>query len=74
MNLPRNSAIDTTDDRGEASAVYRAVPYNTDVRVTASVNVNDSSLAVATTVTLSGLEVDVKRFARESRVGFGAGS
>lgn len=54
------TASDTTDERGEASAVYRAVPYNTDVRVTASVNVNDSSLAVATTVTLSGLEVDVK--------------
>jgi hypothetical protein len=54
------TASDSTDSRGEATAVYRAVPYNTDVRITASVTVEDSSLSVATTVTLAGLEVEVK--------------
>lgn len=54
------TASDTTNDRGEATATYRAVPYNTDVRITASVTVEDSTLAVATTVTLTGLEVEVR--------------
>lgn len=54
------TASDSTDARGEAEAVYRAVPYNTDVRITASVTVEDSSLSVVTTVTLAGLEVEVK--------------
>lgn len=54
------TASDSTNARGEATAVYRAVPYNTDVRITASVTVEDSSLTVATTVTLTGLEVEVK--------------
>lgn len=54
------TASDSTNDRGEATAIYRAVPYNTDVRITASVTVDDSTLAVATTVTLTGLEVEVR--------------
>jgi hypothetical protein len=51
---------DTTDARGEAEAVYRAVPFNTDARVTATMTVEDSSLAVFTTITLTGLEIDVQ--------------
>jgi adhesin/invasin len=51
---------DTTDARGEAEAVYRSVPINTDARITATMVVDDSALAVATTVTLSGLEVDIR--------------
>ncbi|MEO6096776.1 MAG: invasin domain 3-containing protein [Fibrobacteria bacterium] len=52
--------LDTTDARGEAEAVYRAVPLNTDARVTATMSVEDSSLAVFTTITLAGLEIDVQ--------------
>jgi hypothetical protein len=54
------TATDTTDAKGEATAVYRAVPFNTNARVTASMTVDDSALAVATTVTLAGLEILVK--------------
>lgn len=50
---------DTTDARGEASATYRAVPLNTDARVTASMTIDDSALSVVTTITLSGLKIDV---------------
>lgn len=54
------TAGDSTDSRGEAVAVYRAVPINQDVRITASVTVEDSTLSVFTTVTLDGLEVEIK--------------
>ncbi|GEM_PF-1206347 len=54
------TAADTTNDRGEATAVYRAVPINVDARITASVTVEDSSLSVFTTVTLSGLEINIQ--------------
>ena len=54
------TSTDSTDARGEASAVYRAVPINVDARITASMTVEDSSLAVFTTVTLAGLEIDVQ--------------
>ncbi|MDB5103258.1 MAG: putative invasin [Fibrobacteres bacterium] len=53
------TSTDTTDDRGEATAVYRAVPINVDARITASMSVEDSSLSVFTTVTLAGLEINV---------------
>jgi protocatechuate 3,4-dioxygenase beta subunit len=52
-------ATDTTDSRGEASATYRAVPINADARVTASMTLEDSSLSVVSTITLSGLKIDV---------------
>lgn len=54
------TASDSTDARGEAVATYRAVPVNQDVRITASVTVEDSTLSVFTTVTLDGLEVEIK--------------
>jgi adhesin/invasin len=54
------TSTDATDARGEASAVYRAVPINVDARITASMTVEDSSLAVFTTITLTGLEIDVQ--------------
>jgi hypothetical protein len=53
------TSADTTNDRGEATAVYRAVPVNIDARITASMSVEDSSLSVFTTVTLAGLQIDV---------------
>ena len=53
------ASSDTTDSRGEASATYRAVPINVDARVTASMIIEDSSLSVVTTITLSGLKIDV---------------
>lgn len=54
------TSTDSTDARGEASAVYRAVPINVDARITASMTVEDSSLAVFTTITLTGLEIIVQ--------------
>ena len=54
------TASDSTNERGEAVATYRAVPVNDDVRITASVTVEDSSLSVFTTVTLTGLEIEIK--------------
>ncbi len=54
------TALDTTDAKGEASVAYRSVPINVDARLTASMTVEDSALAVATTVTLAGLEIDVQ--------------
>ncbi len=53
------TATDSTDDKGEATATYRAVPINVDARITASMSVEDSSLSVFTTITLSGLQIDV---------------
>lgn len=54
------TSSDSTDARGEAVAVYRSVPLNTDARITASMVVDDTALAVFTTVTLAGLEVDIR--------------
>jgi protocatechuate 3,4-dioxygenase beta subunit len=54
------TSLDTTDSKGEAAATYRSVPINVDARLTASMTVDDSALAVATTVTLAGLEIDVQ--------------
>lgn len=54
------TATDTTDARGEAAATYRGVPLNTDARITATMVVEDSALAVITRVTLAGLEVDIR--------------
>ncbi|HLP42912.1 MAG TPA: Ig-like domain-containing protein, partial [Fibrobacteria bacterium] len=54
------TATDTTDARGEAMATYRSVPRNTDARITATMVVEDSALAVVTRVTLAGLEVDIR--------------
>jgi adhesin/invasin len=51
--------IDTTDAKGEASATFRAVPHNLNARVTASMTVDDSALSVATTITLTGLRIEV---------------
>lgn len=51
--------VDTTDARGEATATLRAVPINTNARVTATMSVEDSSLSVATVVTFEGLRVEV---------------
>lgn len=53
------TASDTTDAKGEASAVYRSVPVDANARITASMTVDDSALTVATTVTLAGLEIQV---------------
>lgn len=54
------TAVDTTDAQGQATATYRSVPINVDARITASMTVDDSALAVFTTVTLAGLEVTVQ--------------
>ena len=53
------NSTDTTDDKGEATAIYRSVPTNVDAKITASMTVDDSALAVATTVTLAGVEIHV---------------
>lgn len=54
------TSADSTDAKGEATATYRAVPINVDARITASMTVDDSALAVATTITLAGVEIDVQ--------------
>jgi len=53
------TSLDTTDAKGEATAIYRSVPINVDAKLTASMTVDDSALAVATTVTLAGVEIHV---------------
>lgn len=54
------TSSDSTDAKGEATATYRSVPLNTDARITATMVVDDSALAVVTTITLTGLEVDIR--------------
>ncbi|MDQ3001801.1 MAG: Ig-like domain-containing protein [Fibrobacterota bacterium] len=53
------TSSDTTNVKGEATAVYRAVPLNTNARITASMTVEDSVLSVFTTVTLTDLHIEV---------------
>lgn len=62
------TTADSTDASGEATATLRAVPFNTNARVTATMSVEDSSLTVATTVTFSGLRIEVTPAKRNALV------
>ncbi|MEO7427464.1 MAG: Ig-like domain-containing protein, partial [Fibrobacteria bacterium] len=62
------TASDSTDENGEATATYRAVPVNIDARITASMSVEDSSLSVFTTITLTGLVIEVTPSATDALV------
>jgi adhesin/invasin len=53
------SGLDSTDEAGVATATLRAVPFNTDTRVTATMSVEDSTLTVATKVTFEGLRIEI---------------
>jgi hypothetical protein len=53
-------ASDTTDSSGKAHAVFYSVPCNAEVHIGAAIEVGDSIFYVSNSVTLSGLEVNIR--------------
>ncbi|MBF0431185.1 MAG: Ig-like domain-containing protein [Fibrobacteria bacterium] len=52
-------AKDTTNENGEATAVFRSIPVNTEAKVVASMTLGDSTVAVSTSLTIEGLTVEL---------------